>query len=231
MQLSYKISSQPSIPGKSNIQKAGVQYILNSVVASLLDDPKKKFIYVESAFFFKWWREQTPELQDKVKMLVSEGRLEFIGGAWSMNDEATTIYQSTIDQFTWGLRRLNDTFGECGRPKVGWQIDPFGHSREQASLFAQMSFDGYFFGRLHYQDKARRLQNKEMEMVWQASDNLGEAAEIFTGALYNTYSPPAGFCWDVLCSDEPFVDNKHSKDYNVDRLVSRKHLGFISFKV
>lgn len=89
-----------------------------------------------------------------------------------------------------------------------------------ASMFAQMSFDGYFFGRLHYEDKHRRLLNKEMEMVWEASNNLGASAEIFTGALYNTYSPPPGFCWDVLCSDEPFIDNKHSKDYNVDRLVS-----------
>jgi lysosomal alpha-mannosidase len=69
---------------------------------------------------------------------------------------------------------LNDTFGECGRPKVGWQIDPFGHSREQASLFAQMGYDGLFFGRLDYQDKQNRMQTKKMEMIWQASPNLGE---------------------------------------------------------
>jgi hypothetical protein len=56
-----------------------------------------------------------------------------------MNDEATTHYNSIIDQHSLGAEFLRDQFGECGRPKIGWQIDPFGHSREQASLFAQVS--------------------------------------------------------------------------------------------
>lgn len=63
-----------------------------------------RFIYVESKFFFKWWDEQTANLQDKVRTLVEEGRLEFTGGAWSMNDEATVHYQSVIDQFSVGLK-------------------------------------------------------------------------------------------------------------------------------
>ncbi|XP_037957691.1 lysosomal alpha-mannosidase isoform X2 [Teleopsis dalmanni] len=203
------------------IQKAGVQYIIDSVVEQLLKDPNKRFIYVESAFFFKWWSEQTPEMQEEVKMLVDEGRLEFIGGAWSMNDEATTHYQSIIDQFTWGLRRLNDTFGECGRPRIGWQIDPFGHSREMASMFAQMGFDGLFFGRLDYQDKDERLMNKKGEMIWRASANLGEPAHLFTGVLYNQYQPPPGFCFDILCADEPIIDGKHSPDNNVKKRVDQ----------
>ena len=41
---------------------------------------------------------------------------------------------------------------------VAWQIDPFGHAREQASLFAQMGFDGLFFGRLDYDDKKTRMK-------------------------------------------------------------------------
>jgi len=69
---------------------------------------------------------------------------------------------------------LNDTFGECGRPRVGWQIDPFGHSREMASMFAQMGFDGMFFGRLDYQDKDERLMTKNAEMIWHGSANLGK---------------------------------------------------------
>lgn len=55
-----------------------------------------------------------------------------------------------------------------------WQIDPFGHSREQASLFARMGFDGLFIGRLDYQDKISRLTNKSAEMIWESSANLGK---------------------------------------------------------
>lgn len=78
-------------------------------------------------------------------------------------------------------RRLNDTFGECGRPKVAWQIDPFGHSREMASIFAQIGFDGFFLNRIDYQDKSIRQNNKALEFVWRGSpDNLGKWNRICT---------------------------------------------------
>lgn len=44
-------------------------------------------------------------------MLVDNGQIEIINGAWSMNDEACPNYQSTIDQFTWGLRLYKILFG------------------------------------------------------------------------------------------------------------------------
>lgn len=68
------------------------------------------------------------------------GRLEFILGGWCMNDEASTHYNAIIDQHTLGLRFLGENFAECGRPRTAWQVDPFGHSREQASLFAQVKY-------------------------------------------------------------------------------------------
>ncbi|XP_065340981.1 lysosomal alpha-mannosidase [Cloeon dipterum] len=205
---------------RQGIQNAGVQYILDTVVSQLLHDPAKRFVQVETAFFWQWWQEQNDHMRHQVKQLVSNGQLELLGGGWVMNDEAVTHYQATVDQFTWGFRRLNDTFGSCGAPRAGWQIDPFGHSRETASQMATMGFDGLFFGRLDYADKTQRLKNKTAEMVWQGSpQNLGKPAELFTHVLFNNYSPPPGFCFDLLCGDEPFIDSKHSPDYNVDRRV------------
>ncbi|XP_055376592.1 lysosomal alpha-mannosidase-like [Condylostylus longicornis] len=200
------------------IQKAGVEFILDSVIAELLKDKSRRFIYVESAFFFKWWNQQEKKLQDKVKQLVEEGQLEFIGGAWSMNDEATTHYQSLIDQFSYGLKKLNDTFGLCGRPRVGWQIDPFGHSKEMASIFAGMKFDGMFFARLDWRDKINRFSNMKAEMVWRASESLGRNADLFTGILRNHYSAPPGFCFDYLCQDEPIIDGDGYENNVKDRL-------------
>jgi len=59
---------------------------------------------VETAFFWKWWLRQDEKVRADVKMLINEGRLEIVGGAWSMNDEACTHYHSLVDQFTWGFR-------------------------------------------------------------------------------------------------------------------------------
>ncbi|KAL1516872.1 hypothetical protein ABEB36_000710 [Hypothenemus hampei] len=136
-----------------------------------------------------------------------------------MNDEAATHYHSIIDQMTWGLRKLNDTFGECGRPKIGWQIDPFGHSREMANIFAELGFDAVLLGRIDYQEKEYRWKTQTPEMVWRGSDSLGKSSDIFTGILYNTYGPPPGFCFDILCNDDPFIDDKKSFEYNVDQKV------------
>ncbi|XP_071068858.1 lysosomal alpha-mannosidase-like isoform X2 [Dasypus novemcinctus] len=205
---------------KNNIHYVGVQYILDSVVSALLAKPTRRFIYVEMAFFTRWWHQQTNATKAIVQDLVRQGRLEFANGGWVMNDEATTHYGAIVDQMTLGLRFLEDTFGADGRPRVAWHIDPFGHSREQASLFAQMGFDGLFFGRLDYQDKKVREEMLEMEHVWRASASLRPpAADLFTGVLPNRYDPPVDLCWDSLCGNKPVVDDAGSPEYNADQVV------------
>ncbi|CAN7940010.1 unnamed protein product, partial [Ixodes hexagonus] len=200
---------------KNYLANAGVRYIFDGILPELEKDPSRRFIYVETGFFDMWWKHQSDSIKARFNKLVQSGQLEFISGGWVMNDEAGVHYSNTIDQMTYGIRRLKDNFGDCGIPRIGWQIDPFGHSREYASILAQIGMDGYFFGRLDYQDKTLRQKDKRMEFIWRASENLGMTADIFTGILPSVYSPPSGFCFDVHCGDDPIVDDPESDEYNV----------------
>lgn len=64
----------------ATIDTGGVQYILDGVVAELLENPERKFIYVEQAFFQRWWTEQDDQTKASVRALVQAGQLEFING-------------------------------------------------------------------------------------------------------------------------------------------------------
>lgn len=55
-----------------------------------------------------------------------------------MHDEAATHYIDMIDQTTLGHRYIKDQFNVT--PRIGWQIDPFGHSSVQAYLLGAEVF-------------------------------------------------------------------------------------------
>jgi len=204
----------------NSIQDAGVQYILDTVIEELRRNPNRKFIYVEQAFFQRWWEEQDHIIQEEVKRLVRNGQLEFINGGWCMHDEAATHYVAMVDQTTLGHRRILEQFGAV--PKIGWQIDPFGHSATQASLLsARVGFIGLFFARIDYQDSDRRALDKDYEMIWRPSPSLGHNGQVFTGAFErNGYGPPQGFDWDIGSWDAPIQDDERLEDYNVPQRVN-----------
>ena len=61
-----------------------------------------------------------------------------------------------------------------------------------------MGFDGLFFARLHFEDKAERKKRKALEMVWRGSRNLGPDNQLLTSVLFYHYCPPPGFCFDSI---------------------------------
>lgn len=198
----------------SNITYAGVEYILDSVVAQLLFDSSRKFIYVESGFFIRWWNEQSESTKAAFRLLISKGQLEFINGGWVMNDEACVYYEDSIDQMTLGHKFLLDTFNYI--PKIAWHIDPFGHASAQAAMFAQMGFEAFFFARIDYQDKLNRLNNSAMEMVWIPETSQGIENAIFTHVNYYHYVDPRNYCFDIRCGEDAICNDPRLEGYNVD---------------
>lgn len=194
----------------------GVRYILSTVMDELEKDKNKRFSWCETSFLWRWLVDSKE--RKRLQKLVQQGQIEFIGGGWVQNDEATAYYVDIIDQMTLGLRTLKKYFGSCGVSHVAWQIDPFGHSREMANLLALMDFEALFFSRLHFLEKEIRVRNSSLEFVWDSSDDL--KTSILTGAFYgDSYGPPQGFCFDRECLDEPIMDDAYLEEYNAAQRI------------
>ncbi|ETP45208.1 hypothetical protein F442_08332 [Phytophthora nicotianae P10297] len=190
-----------------------VQYILDTAVEELVRNPDRQFMYVEQSFFQRWWHQQGSEVRGVVKQLVREGRLDLtVNGGWCMHDEATPHYIAMVDQTAYGHQLLMDEFGIS--PRIGWQIDPFGHSATQGSLLSQgVGFDALYFARIDYQDYGNRKKNKDLEFIWRPSKSRGKASQVFTGEIIDHYCPPGKF--DFGNNGNQIQDDAELHDYDV----------------
>lgn len=190
----------------------------------LSNNANRKFIFVETAFFARWYEEQPPARREAVKRLVKSGQLEFINGGWCMHDEAAPFYVEMVDQTTRGHQFIKREFGEAASPRGTWQIDPFGHSNTQAWLLsAEAGMYSLFWGRTDYQDRNVRWRNKGLEWIWEGSESLGASARVFAGELYGIkggggYSCPLNF--DNV-NFKQVDDNPKRYEYNVEEWMDK----------
>ena len=62
-------------------------------------------------------------------------------------DEACTNYSDILRNFEVAHDFLWEEFGV--KPRVAWQLDPFGHSAATASLFAELGLEEMVFARMN----------------------------------------------------------------------------------
>lgn len=103
-------------------------------------------------------------MQEDVKMLIKEGRLEIANGGWVSSDEACPNYEDMINNMVMGHAFLKKEFGI--RPRIGWQLDAFGHSSANARLFADFGFDAVFMSRADREDRKQKEKSKSLEFLW-----------------------------------------------------------------
>lgn len=207
--------------GDQHDQIANVENIISTVVLELMDDPKKRFTQVEMKFFSMWWEKQSDKKKEDVRQLVKEGRLEFVNAGWSMHDEACTHHDDIMNNMMIGHEFLEREFGDYARPRIGWHIDPFGHSNANPRLFAEMGLEAWFFARIDFEDKAERMANQSMQWLWRPfSESLGDAVQIFTHCMPDHYHQPSYLRYDERNWDsDPVIVDQNSTSFNADEKV------------
>ena len=203
-----------------------VYFIIDTVVQNLAADPNRRFIYVETGFFARWWEQASDEKRATATKLVKDKQLEFTNGAWCMHDEASPLWTAMVDQTTRGHQFILKHFGADAAPRATWQIDPFGHSNTQAWLLgAETGFEGFFWGRMDWQDRTMRFNKQQghdgFEWIWQGSQSLGSSAQIFAGNLFGTGGGGYSTWLSFDGNGDQINDDPYRHDYNVDQWVDK----------
>lgn len=106
-----------------------VDDIFTSTIEQLMETefhPNRSFSFADLKFFKQWYEKQTDETRDSVKMLIENGKLDLVGGAYVPPDQALNDVDAMLDNFMVGNKFLKQEFDIV--PKVAWQLDDFGVS-------------------------------------------------------------------------------------------------------
>ena len=103
-----------------------------------------------SAQLYAWIEEDAPDLFERVKERVAEGRWEPIGGSWVEPDCQITGGESFVRQLLYGQRYFEARFGR--RSTVAWLPDVFGFSPGIPQLLRGAGIDGFFTIKLNWNE-------------------------------------------------------------------------------
>lgn len=104
------------------------------------------FIFTaSSACLYKWIEETEPELFERIREKVKEGRWCIVGGWWIEPDCNIPSGEALVRQGLYGQRYFKEKFGI--KAKVGYNPDSFGHNWMIPQILKKMGIDYYVFMR------------------------------------------------------------------------------------
>jgi alpha-mannosidase len=101
------------------------------------------FLYgMSSAQQYAWIKDHRPEVYEKVRAAVADGRFLPLGGMWVESDTVMPTGESIARQFLYGQRFFEQEFGI--RSKGVWLPDSFGYSPALPQLIRRAGFEWFF---------------------------------------------------------------------------------------
>jgi alpha-mannosidase len=103
-----------------------------------------------SAQLYRWIETESPEIFERVRRRVEEGRWEPVGGSWVEADCQIPSGESMVRQMLYGQRYFQEKFGH--RSRVAWLPDAFGFSPALPQLLRGAGMEGFFTYKLNWSE-------------------------------------------------------------------------------
>lgn len=122
-----------------------------SSMTALIDE-QPEFLYgMSSAQQYAWLKEHRPEVFERVKAAVADGRFLPLGGMWVESDTVMPTGESLVRQFAHGQRFFEREFGI--RSKGVWLPDSFGYSPALPQLMRRAGFEWFFTQKISWNQR------------------------------------------------------------------------------
>ena len=128
-----------------------------------------------SAQLYAWTQQEHPELFERVRQRVREGRWEALGGMWVEPDGQMPGGESWARQLLYGQRYFRETLG---RPStVAWLPDTFGFTPALPGLLRSAGISGFFTTKLSWNETTQFPHDL---FLWEGQDGSRVLAHCFT---------------------------------------------------
>lgn len=107
--------------------------------------------YAQSqALTYQWIEDKYPELFNRIKQMVKEGRWEIVGGMWVEPDCNLISGESWVRQILYGKRYFKDKFGI--EVDTGWNVDSFGYNWNMPQIYTKSGIRQFVTQKIWWND-------------------------------------------------------------------------------
>lgn len=121
-----------------------VEILLERVISVLERYPELHFA-IEQAYHYRGLEKRRPDLLEKVKKLIAQGRIEMMGAMASSMDTNFTNGESFVRNQSLGIRWTKEHLDT--RPEAAWLVDTFGINAQIPQILRQFGFRYLFANR------------------------------------------------------------------------------------
>jgi alpha-mannosidase len=130
------------------------------------------------ALAYQWMENRYPEVFERIKQKVKEGKWEIVGGMWVEPDCNLISGESWVRQVLYGKRYFKEKFGVD--VDTGWNPDSFGYNWNMPQIYAKSGIKRFITQKIWWNDTT---VFPHFIFRWQGVD----------GTQLMTYFPPVGY--------------------------------------
>ena len=181
-------------PTRETVRKTARTF---SNVLDLMDADSDFVFAASSAQQFAWVKEFYPQLFERIRARVAEGRFVPVGGMWVESDTNMPGGEALVRQFLYGQRFFEREFGITSRE--GWLPDSFGFTPSFPQIAVGAGLDSFLTQKMSWNDTNRMPHHT---FLWEGLDG----SRIFTHFPPNdTYGSDLG-AGDLAKSERQFAE-------------------------